>query len=61
VHNLKDPSDIAGKYTVYKAGAAAGVGMARAIAKNPNGVSIDMVAGSKALNLTLAPETSPSS
>jgi multidrug transporter EmrE-like cation transporter len=53
VYNLKDPSDIAGKYTVYKAGAAAGVGMARATAKNPNGVSIDMVAESKGVKFDL--------
>jgi hypothetical protein len=53
VYNLKDPSDIAGKYTVYKAGAAAGVGMARATAKNPNGVFIEMVAESKGVKFDL--------
>ena len=53
VYNLKDPADIAGKYTVYKAGAAAGVGMARATAKNANGVSIEIVAESKGVKFDL--------
>jgi hypothetical protein len=53
VYNLKDPADIAGKYTVYKAGAAAGVGLGRGTAKNPNGVFIEIVAESKGVKLDL--------
>lgn len=53
VYNLKDPSDIAGKYTVYKAGAAAGVGLGRGTAKNANGVFIEIVAESKGAKLDL--------
>ncbi len=53
VYNLQDPSDIAGDYTVLKAGAAAGVGMARATAKNAKGVTIEMVAESKGVKVDL--------
>jgi hypothetical protein len=53
VYNLKDPSDLAGKYTAYKAGAAVGAGLARATAKNDNGVIIEMVAESKGIKFDL--------
>lgn len=53
VYNLKDPADIAGRYTIYKVGAAAGVGMGRATAKNDNGVLIEIVAESKGVKFDL--------
>ncbi len=54
VYNLKDPSDIAGEYRVFKAGAAAGVGGARATAKNDKGVTIELVAQSKGVKIDLS-------
>ena len=54
VYNLKDPADIAGEYRVYKAGAAVGVGGARATAKNDKGVSIELVAQSKGVKFDLS-------
>jgi len=53
VYNLTDPSQIAGRYTLYKAGAAAGVGMGRATAKNENGVLIEILAESKGVKFDL--------
>jgi hypothetical protein len=53
VYNLKDPSDIAGEYTVLKAGAAVGAGLARATAKNAKGVTIELVAESKGVKVDL--------
>jgi hypothetical protein len=54
VYNLKDPSDIAGTYTTYKAGAAVGAGLARATAKNAKGVTIELVAESKGVKFDLS-------
>jgi hypothetical protein len=54
VYNLKDPSDIAGEYRVYNAQAAAGVGGARATAKNDKGVTIELVAQSKGVKFDLS-------
>ena len=54
VYNLKDPADIAGEYTLYKAGAAAGVGLGRATAKNDKGVTLELVAESKGVKLDLS-------
>jgi hypothetical protein len=54
VYNLKDPGDIAGEYRVFKAGAAAGVGKARATAKNDKGVTIELMAQSKGVKIDLS-------
>jgi hypothetical protein len=54
VYNLKDPADIAGEYTTYKAGAAVGAGLARAIAKNDKGVTLELVAESKGVKFDLS-------
>ena len=54
VYNLKDPADIAGEYTLYKAGAAAGVGLGRATAKNAKGVTLELVAESKGVKFDLS-------
>jgi hypothetical protein len=53
VHNLKDPADIAGEYTAFKAGAAAGAGLGRATAKNAKGVTLELVAEAKGVKFDL--------
>jgi hypothetical protein len=54
VYNLKDPADIAGEYTTFKAGAAVGAGLARATAKNDKGVTLELVAESKGVKFDLS-------
>jgi hypothetical protein len=54
VFNLQDPADLAGEYTVYKAGAAVGAGLARAQAKNAKGVTLELVAESKGVKFDLS-------
>ncbi len=54
VYNLKDPTDIAGEYTTFNAGAAVGAGLARATAKNDKGVTLELVAESKGVKFDLS-------